>query len=324
MAKYPLASIVLVSCNSRAGLARALPSITQQRYPYYEIVVVDNGSTDGTSTWVKTNYPDVRLITNEQNVGVAAAMNQGFALSLGNIFVGLSPHATVDQNWLVPLIQATLNPRVALVSSHVISLSENQSEQEAQQAVKPTKRPTVEQTTTISSISFAMSRQRYEMLGGFDPDYFDHFADLDLSWRARVAGFQVVTTPNSVVYDHPHEQPTSRELFWAERNRYLILLTYLKKPILTRMLPALVVGELLTVASALLHGPRTLEAKFQAMIWLVRNRHRVQSIRAGRGGMRPDETDTLTTFMTPLLQQNPTMPTSVKSWMTSLVTPLLS
>ena len=95
MFESPLVSVILVAWNSRADLERCLPSLMAQKYPNCEIIVVDNGSSDGSADWVASYYPKMRLLRNEKNVGFAAAVNQGFAAARGEVLVELNPDTTV-------------------------------------------------------------------------------------------------------------------------------------------------------------------------------------------------------------------------------------
>ena len=83
--------------NAPADLVRCFLLLLAQKYPHYEIIVVDNASTDETVRWLTTHYPEVRLLRNEQNIGFAAAVKQGFAAARGDVLVELTPTPqTVD------------------------------------------------------------------------------------------------------------------------------------------------------------------------------------------------------------------------------------
>lgn len=85
-------SIVIVNWNTREHLRRCLGSIVG--YPptvQYEVVVVDNGSEDGSAVMVREEFPSARLISNEENLGYAAASNQGFSESKGDLILTLNP-----------------------------------------------------------------------------------------------------------------------------------------------------------------------------------------------------------------------------------------
>ena len=78
-----LISIIIPTYNSKDYLQKALKSIYSQKYNNLEIIVIDNGSSDGTGELLKDKYPEVSVIRNKENLGAAAARNQGIGISKG-------------------------------------------------------------------------------------------------------------------------------------------------------------------------------------------------------------------------------------------------
>ena len=174
----------------------------------------------------------------------------------------------------------------------------------------------------ISGAAFAMSRACYEKVGGFDADYFTYFEDTDLSWRARLAGFEVMLAINSVVYHDYEFRFSPQKMYWIERNRHLTLLKCLRKETLLRLLPALLLGEAIVWTYALLRGRATLAAKARALGWLVRNWHEVRRRRASI--QREIEDDELVRLMTTSIRFDQTLPGALGHWMNRLIEPLLA
>ena len=229
MSKSPLVSIVIVAWNSRLDLEGCLSSLHQQDYSPCEVIVVDNASTDGTVEWLTTAYPDVHILPNKQNDGFAAGVNQGFAAARGEVLVELNPDTTVEADWLFPLVEAVQQPRIGLATSRVMLMKEptrinacgnemsltgltfcigvgEKAERFAQEAILP--------VPAISGAAFAMSRDCYQTIGGFDADYFTYFEDTDLSWRARLAGFDIVLATKSVVYHDYEFRFSPQKMYW--------------------------------------------------------------------------------------------------------------
>ena len=119
-----LVSVILVAWNSRTELARCLPSLLAQDYLSYEVIVVDNASTDGTAEWLSRYFPTIGLLCNEENLGFAAAVNQGFALAAGEVLVELNPDTTVEPDWLFPLVEALQAPTVGLATPRIMLMSQ--------------------------------------------------------------------------------------------------------------------------------------------------------------------------------------------------------
>jgi GT2 family glycosyltransferase len=319
-------------------LARALPSLVAQRYPRCELILVDNASTDGTDEWVKAHFPDIQWLRNEQNVGFAAGVNQGFAAARGEVLVELNPDTTVEADWLFPLVEAVQQPNVGLATPRIMLMSEpdrinacgnemsltgltfcigvgERGERFMQHPIQP--------VPAVSGAAFAMSRKCYETIGGFDPDYFTYFEDTDLSWRARLAGFEVVLAAKSVVYHDYQFRFSPQKMFWIERNRHLTLLKCLHWGTLLRLLPALLLGEAIAWGYALLHGPATIAAKARAISWLVRHLDDVYCRRAAVQALRQVEDNVLVEAMTTSIRFDQTVDGPLGDWMNRLVEPLL-
>ena len=313
MFAWPLVSVVLVSWNSQQDLQACLPSLMAQRYPYMEVIVVDNASPDGTADWIASLYPKIRLLRNQENVGFAAAVNQGFATARGEVLVELNPDTIVDENWLTPLVEAIQEPNVGLATSRVMLMQEPKRVNACGNEISLTgltfcigvgeeaegyRDVTIQSVPAISGAAFAMSRTCYETIGGFDADYFTYFEDTDLSLRARLAGFDVVLAAESVAYHDYEFRFSPQKMYWIERNRHLTLLKHLQWKTLLYLLPAFLLGDAMAWGYALLRGPATLLAKAKALAWLVNNIADVRRRHAATQALRQVEDDVLVGAMT--------------------------
>lgn len=339
MSKSPLVSVILVAWNSRTDLARCLPSLMVQRYPNCEMIVVDNASSDGTAAWLAAHFPKVRVLCNQQNIGFAAAVNQAFAAAQGDILVELNPDTTVEPDWLFPLVEALRGERQrGLATARVMLMDEPQRINACGNEMSLTgltfcigvgegserfRDVTVQSVPAISGAAFAMSRECYEAIGGFDPDYFTYFEDTDLSWRARLAGFEVVLAAQSVVYHDYQFRFSPRKMYWIERNRYLTLLKCLRASTLLRLLPTLLLGEAIAWGYALLRGPATLAAKAHSIGWLVGNLSEIRRRRAIVQAQRQVEDEVLVNAMTTTIRFDQTVKGPLGRWMNRMVEPLL-
>lgn len=111
--EYPKVTIVILNWNSKKYLSECLPSVFNQSYPNYEVILVDNGSTDGSVEFVRENYPQVKIIKLDKNYGTAKGNNIGIeeALKDENVryIAVLDNDAKVDRNWLSELVKAAEN-----------------------------------------------------------------------------------------------------------------------------------------------------------------------------------------------------------------------
>src|SRR5262245_30806195 len=102
----PLVSVIIVNTNELHHLRRCLPAITRQSYPCYEVLVVDNASSDGSIGYIKEHFPEVQVIESATNLGYAGANNLGFKSAQGLYCAVLNPDTEADHNWLGELIKA--------------------------------------------------------------------------------------------------------------------------------------------------------------------------------------------------------------------------
>lgn len=291
------ASVILVNYNGRDDLATCLPSIQSQSIDAaYEVIVVDNDSDDGSVAFVRDRFPDVRVVENHENRWFSGGNNDGVAVANGRYLVFVNPDAEVDHDWLetllAPFESANDDRDIGLTTSRIVRADDRtrlntcgnvahytglgfcRGLDERVDAYAETER-----VAAVSGCSFAMRRDVYEKIGGFDETFEMYLGDLDLSWRARLAGYDIVYVPESVVYHEYELAVPDWKLFNLERNRYLVLLKHLRAGTLARLLLGLLLTELLVWVYAAWHGGDTLRAKASAWVWLWHNRADVREKR---------------------------------------------
>jgi len=117
-------SVTIVTYNSGRFIKRCLDSVLDQRYPYVEIIVVDNNSTDGTIDILEPFEDRVRIIYNEENSGFAAAQNQAIGASRGEWILTLNPDVLLLPNFIEALVQAGgVDPKVGTVCGKLLTMT---------------------------------------------------------------------------------------------------------------------------------------------------------------------------------------------------------
>jgi len=116
-----LVTIVIPNWKGRSFLAPCLHALERQPFTDYVVIVVDNGSRDGSVEWVKRNYPRVQVIANEENRGFAAAVNQGIRVSHSRYVATLNNDTEAKPRWLEALVEAAeSDPRVGMCASKMV------------------------------------------------------------------------------------------------------------------------------------------------------------------------------------------------------------
>ncbi|NJN54743.1 MAG: glycosyltransferase family 2 protein [Anaerolineae bacterium] len=117
----PVASIIIPHFNGRHHLSDCFDSLRQQSCQEFEIILVDNGSSDGTQPFVREQYPEVTLIELGENRGFTGACNAGWAASQGEIIILLNNDTAVHPHWLSEIFRAfAANPDVGSIASKML------------------------------------------------------------------------------------------------------------------------------------------------------------------------------------------------------------
>ena len=290
--RAPLVSVVVVSWNSRADLPECLDSLRRQSQPNFEVILVDNGSTDGTAEYVRTEHPWVRLHQLDTNLGYAAGNNAGFARATGEYLVVLNPDTEVEPDFVAGLLEAIDKPGMGLATSRIclfddrslINTCGNDIHISGLGFCRGLYEPKVEfeesgVVPSISGCAFMIRRAALDRIGGFDADYFVYAEDSDLSLRAALAGFGIAYAPRSIVYHKYALRMNALKFYYLERNRRLTLLKNLSRRTRAALFPATVATALLMWLYALTHGPAYIAAKWRATRWIWANRRVIQQKR---------------------------------------------
>ena len=296
----PRASVIIVVYNAQADLARCLRSLHDASHQQDEIIVVASASSDGSAAMVEASFPSVRVVRSEHNVGFGEGNNLGAAQARGRILAFLNPDTLVEPGWLDALIAALdRSPKVGMATSKILLREDREHINTCGGDTHLTgltlcrgmgkHRDELADTTAVGAVSgaaFAMRRDLFERLGGFDGSFFMYMEDTDLSWRVRLAGYTCVYVPQSVVYHRYNLRIGPDKTYYQERNRYLMLLKGLRWPTLLVMLPALLLGEIVTWGFVLLNDRPRWRNKLRAYGYVVRHwpaimaeRRRVQAQR---------------------------------------------
>jgi GT2 family glycosyltransferase len=210
------ASIIIISYNSATQIGACLRALQQQRCDCeYEIVVVDNGSRDE-SRAVVASFPNVRLITADENWGFAGGVNRGVAAAQGGVIALLNPDATPAPDWLQQIMAALDDAQIGVVGSKVIGpdgLIQSLGSDVQLPVLLSSHRHAGERDTlddqqitdvwAVHGAAMAFSRPLWDALGGFDDGFFPaYWEESDFCERARRAGYRVVVTPRAKVQHH--------------------------------------------------------------------------------------------------------------------------
>ncbi len=221
-----LCSIVVLNWNGRHLLEETLPALRRAVFltqKEHEIIVVDNGSRDNSREWLQENYPQVRIVALEENVGFGEGNNRGVEIASHDIVVLLNNDMVVSQDFLSPLLEAFSDPQVFAVSSQIFFAEGKRPEETGNTRAQFKKGYLHLSHQPVESFyysrkhlpvlwagggSSAFHRGRFLQLGGFSPLFSPCYGeDTDLSYRAWRRGWKVLLAAESKV-QHKHRSST--------------------------------------------------------------------------------------------------------------------
>ncbi len=215
MSTRPLISIIIPNWNGARHLPTCLEALRRQTYHPIEIIVADNASTDGSQELLRREYPEVRLIALPENRGFTGACNAGLRAARGDILILLNNDTEADPNWLAAIVDALeRHPDVGLIASKMLLFDRRNVFHTAgdfyrvdglpgNRGVWQTDIGQYEREEYVFSAcggAAAYRRAMLEEIGLLDEDFFYSCEDVDLAWRAQLAGWRCLYVPQAVVY----------------------------------------------------------------------------------------------------------------------------
>ena len=270
-------SVLILTLNGREHLESCLPAVRAQRDPgcEWEVLLLDNGSRDGTAAWVRAQHPWVRLVESATNLGFCAGNNHLAALAEGDALVLLNNDARPEPDWLAALSDAyaASAPDVAAIAGrivdwdggrldfgygvrtfdgHAFQLDFNRRLDEARIPANG------EELAFACGGNMLVRRRSFLESGGFDATYFAYLEDVDLGWRLWAGGERIEACRDAVVR-HRSAATSARlgpfrrgSLF--ERNALLTAYKNLDDDLWPKLMPAILVTFLARIETVVVAG----------------------------------------------------------------------
>ena len=233
----PSVSIIVLNWNGKQYLETCLSSLLKQTYPNLEIIFVDNGSMDGSVEFVRNNYPTVIIVEHDTNLGFAAGVNSGIAVSKGEHVATINNDAQADPEWITELVHVMeSDSRIGSCASKMmcfydrtridstgIIVYQNGNAYDRGIDEEDTGQYDIQEEVLGACAGAALyRRQMLDDVGLFDESYFVYFEDVDLSFRMHLSGWRCIYVPIAIVY-HMHSA-TSKvaspfKIYYTERNK---------------------------------------------------------------------------------------------------------
>lgn len=200
----PRVSVVVAALNAARTLPLCLGALTRLRYPDYEVILVDDGSTDATPE-IARDYPTVRYFRHQQNLGLSTARNQGIALATGEVVAFTDADCRPDEDWLRYLVHDLLKLGVTGVGGHNLLPPDDSALAAAVMAAPGGPLPVMlddRLAEHVPGCNMAFWRSALLEIGGFDPVFRRAGDDVDLCWRLQAQGARIAFSPGGFVWHY--------------------------------------------------------------------------------------------------------------------------
>jgi len=302
-------SIVIVNWNSRDDLRACLSSLAAQTHRDLDVIVVDNGSTDGSASMATAEFPSCRVLPQPDNLGFAEGCNRGIQASTGEWVAMLNNDCVAEAGWAQALVDAASRApascgmlqslmlfldRPGTINSTGIELTAlgngRDRHRDRSWPNDESTRPAAIFCPTAGAAAYrrTMLDQIQLSTGYFDRDHFMYLEDLDLGWRARLAGWDALYVPDSVVRHRWHGSTERHGASWlavlSGINRVRTQLKNASPSLIARTSPVTLVETLEICRHAGFEGLRRLKRAVQESLIA-----RKEVAKLARVGRRPVE-----------------------------------
>ena len=260
----PACSVIVVNWNGRHHLDACLGALRGQTFADFEVILVDNGSTDGSAEFVRSAHPWVTLAPLPENRGFAGGNNEGIRRARGRYIALLNNDTEAEPDWLAELVAALERHDVGFCASRVLFFAERDvldsaGDYFASNGVAGKRGhlqeagsyPELEEVFGACAAAALYRRSMLEDVGLLDEDFFLIFEDADLSFRARNAGYRCLYVPSARVYHKTNASIGTYShtyVYYGQRNLELVYFQNMPLRPLIRHLPAHVFYGVLALA----------------------------------------------------------------------------
>jgi len=268
---FPLVSIVISNYNGKNYIRECLSSLRRLKYPRFEVIVVDCGSTDGAPDMVEKEFPEINLIRTVK-MGIGEALNLGISIANGGIIASeLNSDHVVDELWLDELVETlmssdqigivggkryfygsdrklqSLGGRIDMVTGTNYAIGYNQTDSE--------------RFDVLSEVDYVpvatMKREVLDRIGLYDPDYYLYSEDVDICWRAKKAGFRIVCNPSAMYWHHGSAiigRSSYRQQYYLVRSRIrFVIKNFPVHFMLTSLFRYMIIEPFLSLLMSVIH-----------------------------------------------------------------------
>ncbi len=299
-------SVIIPNRNGQQHLERCLSSVVAQDGVDFEVVVVDDASTDDSVALIREKFPQVRVLENAENRGFAAVNNQAIRATGGEYVATLNNDTQVEPGWLREMVGvADGDPRVGMCAPLILLDRQPAAVDSAGlevdwagiawQRARGEPDPGDGEPVEVFGPSAAAAlyrRAMLEQIGLFDESFFAYYEDVDLAWRARLAGWKCMYVPSARVR-HVHSasfgaQP-GRKAYLLARNKWWTIAKNYPRPAMWLAWPLILLYDAASLVRAMIggQGKAAWRGRWDAWRGMSRVANERRALPAHRSGTSP-------------------------------------
>jgi GT2 family glycosyltransferase len=285
----PLISIIILNYNGKHHLQCCFDSVLNQTFTGFEIILVDNNSTDSSVPWVKENYPKIKIIENKKNLGFAGGNNSALPYASGKWIFFLNNDTAMEDGCLAEIAKSISerNSDNIAFAPLMVEFDNPTKINSGGDCLYPWCYGYQHQDLTTSNAIFSenreimlacggavvFNRELLEKINGFDEDFFLIYEDVDLSLRAKRAKAQIWLLPKAKIRHKGYStitQHSAQRMYFSERNRFYLKIKHYPFITLLKYGPQIFLCQILSMILWTFRG--------HFLLWLKANAHALRNL----------------------------------------------
>jgi GT2 family glycosyltransferase len=293
-------SVVVVNYNGLQYLDACLNSILKQDFRDYEVIFVDNASTDSSLEYARRHFPGLVFVANNLNSGYAGGINRGLAVARGEYIAPVNMDTEVTPGWLSAMVDfMDTRPQVGAVCPKVLIIDRRDKVNcnglnihvSGLGFCRMLHRPDVpdadpHRVSGISGCSYLIKKDLFKRMGGAPEYCFMYNDDVVISWLLTMMGYEMYCLPLSVIYHRYRLSMTPEKFFHLEKNRIYLIFSTLEWYTLLLISPLLLAIEIMVLAYCFIKGWPYPRSKFGAYLAAFKERKYIGRLRKSYRSLR--------------------------------------
>jgi GT2 family glycosyltransferase len=293
-------SVVVVNYNGLQYLDACLNSILKQDFRDYEVIFVDNASTDSSLEYARRHFPGLVFVANNLNSGYAGGINSGLAVARGEYIAPINMDTEVAPGWLSAMVDfMDARPQAGAVCPKVLIIDQRDKVNcnglnihvSGLGFCRMLHRPDVQEADPhrvngISGCSYLIKKDLFNRMGGAPEYCFMYNDDVVISWLLTMMGYEMYCLPNSVIYHRYRLSMRPEKFFHLEKNRIYLIFSTLEWYTLLLISPLLLAIEIMVLAYSFIKGWPYPRSKFGAYLAAFKERKYIGQLRKSYRSLR--------------------------------------